>query len=301
MSLLRKRLVFVSGKGGVGKSTVAAALGLAAAGRGLRTLLVEVGGQQRMSGLFDAAGQVGHHRTPVHPNLDVCSVDARQALREYLEGQIKVRALAQRVIENRGFAYLAAATPGLREVATLGKVLTLLDETRHGRRLTDLAIVDAPATGHGAGFLAVPRTYMQVARMGPVHERARWIAGRVEDRDHTGVALVTTPDELPVTETLEAIADLERRDLPFDGVVVNAVYPPLFDAEEERLLADAQAHGSPLARAALRAAASRIGRTQDQREQLERLPQPLASLPFLFEARLDIAALGLLSRELARL
>jgi anion-transporting ArsA/GET3 family ATPase len=301
MSLLAKRLVFVSGKGGVGKSTVAAALGLAAAGRGLRTLLVEVGGRERMSGLFDAAGQVGHHRTPVHPNLDVCSVDAQQALREYLEGQIKVRAVAQRLIENRGFAYLAAATPGLREVATLGKVLNLLGETRHGRRLTDLAIVDAPATGHGAGFLAVPRTYMQIARMGPVHDRARWITGLVEDRSHTGVALVTTADELPVTETLETMEDLDRRGLPFDGVIVNAAYPPLFDAEEERLLAQTRADGPPAARAALRAAASRIGRTQDQREQLARLPEPLALLPFLFEARLDMAALGRLARELVEL
>src|SRR5437588_4983311 len=138
MSLYSRRLVIVSGKGGVGKSTVSAAMGMAAAGRGLRTLLIEVASQERMSLLFDQGEPIGYHVTPVYPGLDACSIDPQKAMEEYLVGQLKVRAMVELLADNRVFGHLTAATPGLRELITLVKIRQLLETGRH-----DLAVVDA--------------------------------------------------------------------------------------------------------------------------------------------------------------
>jgi anion-transporting ArsA/GET3 family ATPase len=288
MALLDRSVVIVSGKGGVGKSTVAAALGMAAAARGRRALLVEVASQERMSAMFAQSGPIGYHVTPVYPGLDAFSIDPQKALEEYLLSQVRIRLVYERLFENRAFTHLAAATPGLRELVTLAKVRELAESGRH-----DIVVVDAPATGHGLGFLKVPRTYMRVARTGPVHSRARWVAELVEDAERTAVVLVTTPEELPVGETLEAIADVRGHDLPLAGVIANAVYEPLFDAEDVEALRTLEADG--VGGAAVAAARSRLIRTGDQREQLDRVRPCLAELPFLFEATLDpeaIAALG---------
>ena len=187
MSLYSRRLVIVSGKGGVGKSTVSAAIGMASAGRGLRTLLIEVASQERMSLLFDQGGPIGYHATPVYPGLDAFSIDPQKALEEYLVSQLKVRAMVERLVANGAFGHVTAAAPGLRELVTLAKIRQLLDGGRH-----DLAVVDAPATGHGLGFLKVPRTFTRVARVGPVHARAAWVAEFLEDPARTAVVLVTT-------------------------------------------------------------------------------------------------------------
>jgi anion-transporting ArsA/GET3 family ATPase len=294
MSLYSRRLVIVSGKGGVGKSTVSAAIGMASAGRGLRTLLIEVASQERMSFLFDQGGPIGYHATPVYPGLDAFSIDPEKALEEYLVGQLKVRAMVERLVSNGAFGHVTAAAPGLRELVTLAKIRQLLERGRH-----DFVVVDAPATGHGLGFLKVPRTFTRVARVGPVHARATWVAELLEDPAQTAVVLVTTPEELPVTETLEAIADVAGHGVPLAGVIANAVYERLFDAADAEALAPLGGSGD--AAAAASAARARIARTADQAEQLERVRPCLAELPFLFAPRLDTTAVAGLGERLADL
>ncbi len=294
MSLFGKRLVIVSGKGGVGKSTVSAAIGMAAAGHGLRTLLIEVASQERMSLLFDQGGPIGYHATPVYPGLDAFSIDPQKALEEYLVSQLKVRAVVERLVENHAFGQITSAAPGLRELVTLAKIRQLLERGRH-----DFAVVDAPATGHGLGFLKVPRTFTRVARVGPVHARAMWVAELLEDPAQTAVVLVTTPEELPVSETLEAIADVDGQGVPLAGVVANAVFEPLFDAADAEALAPVRGGGA--AAAAASAARARIARTADQQEQLERVRPCLAELPFLFAPRLDTTAVAGMGERLAGL
>jgi anion-transporting ArsA/GET3 family ATPase len=294
MSLYSRRLVIVSGKGGVGKSTVSAAIGMAAAGHGLRTILIEVASQERMSLLFDQGGPIGYHATPVYPGLDAFSIDPQKALEEYLVSQLKVRAVVERLVENHAFGQVTAAAPGLRELVTLAKIRQLLERGRH-----DFAVVDAPATGHGLGFLKVPRTFTRVARVGPVHNRAMWVAELLEDPAQTAVVLVTTPEELPVSETLEAIADVDGQGVPLAGVIANAVFEPFFDPADAEALAPVRGGGD--AGAAASAARARISRTADQQEQLERVRPCLAELPFLFAPRLDTTAVAGLGERLAGL
>ena len=153
--LLDKRLVIVTGKGGVGKSTVALALGLAAAAEGRRTIVCEVSSQEHTSHVFHRA-KVGFHEVEMADNLWAISIDPDEAMREYVLLQLKVRAMRDLLFRSRIFTYLAAATPGLRELVTIGKLWEVAQPDRKVRkgRKYDLVIVDAPATGQGDGRLA---------------------------------------------------------------------------------------------------------------------------------------------------
>ena len=146
--LLDKRLVIVTGKGGVGKSTVALALGLAAAAEGRRTIVCEVSSQEHTSQVFHRA-EVGFHEVEMAENLWAISIDPDEAMREYVLLQLKVRAMRDLLFRSRIFTYLAAATPGLRELVTIGKIWEVAQPDRKVKkgRKYDLVIVDAPATG----------------------------------------------------------------------------------------------------------------------------------------------------------
>jgi anion-transporting ArsA/GET3 family ATPase len=304
-SLLDKRLVFVTGKGGVGKSTVSAALGVAAVRRGKRAIICEVAQQERMSRVFERQG-VGYHETEIAPNLFGFSIDPQRALEEYLLLQIKIRPLYELMFKNRIFTYFAAATPGLRELVTVGKVWELAQLDRRVKKgdKYDLVIVDAPATGHGLGLLRTPRTFGDIARVGPVKRQADNINDFITDPDLTGVCAVAWPEEMPVNETL----DLQRRldtelGMNLNRVFMNGIYPQLFSDEEagavrqryERELGNEGGNGIEMVRrAALRAAISEHTRATSHREQLSRLRkgtgQAVIELPFLFEPRLDMSA-----------
>ena len=296
--LLRKPLVVVTGKGGVGKSTVAAALGLAAARRGLRTIIAEVARRDDVSRVL---GGTGVHEDELAPGLHHISIDPEEAMEEYLVDQLPSRALADVLLSSRGFSYFAAATPGLRELLTVGKVWELAQEDRRtpGAAPYDLVILDAPATGHGVAVLSAPRTFADAALMGRIARQGRIIDAMLSDPAQTGVVAVARPEEMPVNETLELEAALpEAVGVKVDLVVANGLLPDRFDAAEVRAL-----EAAPPSRP-VRAALVAHARARAQRAQLARLRRraeaPVVTLPFVSAALLDAPAIEPLVRALER-
>lgn len=307
--LLDKQLVFVTGKGGVGKSTVAAALGLASAQRGRRTIVAELARRNDVSralGGRSAPARSGEE-VELAENLYWTTLDPEAALQEYLEDQLPLRALADLIGSSRLFAYLAAATPGLAELLTVGKVWELAQPQRRRQqdRPYDLVVVDAPATGHGLAFLAAPSTFVAVARVGPVARQGRIIADMLADPARTGVVAVATPSEMPVNEVGLLRRSLEETmGLALDRIIVNALHPRRFSSEESDAVNRALVGAPDDTAIALRAALAQHRRARDQRNQVQRLRRmtgmsPL-TLPFLFSPALGLAEIGELARRLER-
>src|SRR5688572_16936695 len=277
--LLDKRLVFVTGKGGVGKSTVALALGLAAADRGKRTIVCEVGSQEHASRVLHRA-EIGFHEVELEDNLWSISIDPDESMREYLLLQLKVRAMGDLLTRSRIFTYLAAATPGLKELVTIGKIWELAQPDRRVKkgREYDLVIVDSPATGHGIGFLETPRTFANIARVGPIRAQAKELDRFVTDHQTTGVAIVSIPEEMPVNES--AVLERSLRDdvgVAVDRVYMNAMYPERFDKGDASALESALERAEGPARAAVNAALSQHRRALTQRDQLQRLKKAVTT------------------------
>jgi anion-transporting ArsA/GET3 family ATPase len=301
-ALLDKRLVVVTGKGGVGRTTVAAALGLLSARRGRRTVVCEVAQQDRLPALFGTAGEE-HSEIELAPGLFSVSLQPERAMHEWLRHQLKSGALAGLLGGSRLFSYLTAAAPGVAELVTIGKVWDLAQPSRRtGGTTFDTVVMDSPATGHGLALLGAPRTYANIARVGPIARQAGQIDGFLRDRAATGVVAVALPEEMPVSETL----DLERRldeqlGLEIDHAVLNGLLPQRFKASEVRRLQEADSSGA--AAAAVQAALAEHAWARGQREQLGRLRAeiraPVAELPYLFEPDLGRAELELLADRLA--
>jgi anion-transporting ArsA/GET3 family ATPase len=300
--LLDKQLIIVTGKGGVGKSTVALAIGMAAAEAGKRTILCEVSAQEGLSRVFHRA-EVGFNEVQMADNLWAISIDPDESMREYVLLQLKVRAARDLLFRSKMFNYLAAATPGLRELVTIGKIweLSQADRKVKSGRKYDVVVVDAPATGHGVGFLQTPRTFANVARVGPIAAQAETLDAFITNQKRTGVAIVALPEEMPVNETAMLERDLtEKVGASVDRIYMNGLYPERFDeADAERIDAAAEETDGEV-RVALLEALSERRRERCQHEQLTRLNEltnaPVTTLPFLFKPELGVEQV----RELAR-
>ncbi|HLW95729.1 MAG TPA: ArsA-related P-loop ATPase [Solirubrobacteraceae bacterium] len=299
--MLDRRLVFLLGKGGVGRSTLAAALGLLGARDGRRTAVVEVSGRGDVPRLFGVAGRVGVEME-LSAGLWTLDVDPRVALEEYLVDQLPLRTLAEVVGSSNAFGYVAAATPGLRELLTMGKVWELAQPQRRspGTQPYDLVVVDAPATGHGLALLAAPRTFADAAGRGPIARQGAMIAETLEDRSQTAVLAVATAEPAAVDEALELRAALDGR---LGAVLVNALGAERYSGEDRIALEQALARPDldAASRAALTTAVADAHAARRWRSELARLDAQTLELPDLGPAPVSRAGLELLADRLAAL
>lgn len=309
-SPLQRELLVVTGKGGVGKTTLASALGLLASERGLRTIVVEVGEQARLPALFGLSEPEPGVETQLEEGLSSLTIDPDLALMEWLQalgGRISGRVLAS----SSTFQYFAAAAPGAKELISMVKIweLTRGRRWRGRRRGYDLVVLDAPATGHALGMLGSPGTFGRIARVGPIASQAEYVRALLEDPARSGYFAVAQGTEMAITETLELqdkLRDQHGREL--DAVVVNGVLPQRFDASELGRLAPleddlARAAEATLRRSALLAARAVSERAHFQRNQLARLRRrdfPVIAVPFQFTAELDLPSVRRISAHLRR-
>ncbi len=298
-------VIIVAGKGGVGKTAVAAALALASSSVGLRTLIVEVEGKSGLASLFNSAQLSYGEIQLIEPSLEVGEVMARtvlpeDALLDYLKDH-GLKRISGRLVATGALDVVATAVPGISDILVLGKIKQL---ERSGQ--FDLIIVDAPAAGHAITFLRSASGLEDAVKVGPINSQAKDVLGLLNDPTRCRVLLVTAPEETPVNELIETAYSLEDEvGVSLGPVVVNGVLAELPGLQANPIEAAAQAgielqesEAQNLADAAL----FRLQRTALQRAQLDRMAQelPLAQLllPYVFTSELGPDGLAQLSNSL---
>ncbi|MDA8275280.1 MAG: AAA family ATPase [Actinomycetota bacterium] len=226
--LLDLELVFVTGKGGVGKTTVATALAVLAAQHHRRVLLCEVDAKGDVAG-YTETSPAGFEPAEVLPGLSAMSMDTEASLREYLKLQLRIPVVGRIGPLAKAFDFVATAAPGVREILTVGKFCYEVRERHY-----DMVVVDAPATGHVVGQLAAPQGINDLVKVGLIRSQTDWMLDILSDPERTGLVAVCTPEEMPVNETIELAARVrDETTVRLDTVVVNRVLPELFGRSEE--------------------------------------------------------------------
>lgn len=276
MSLLDRRFLVVTGKGGTGKTTIAAALARLAAQRGKRVLLCELDATNDIAEPF-GANSVGYEPTEFEPNVFVMAMDTEKAMQEYVHLNLKMPFAFGLGPFARALDFVANAAPGVREILTMGKLCWDVKRENY-----DLVIADAPSTGHVVSQLDSPNSVGELITVGPLVNQTAWMREMLRDPQRTGVVIVATPEEMPVQETLDLIDRIdERTQTPIGAVVMNRVFPELFSVDEARVFESLQPN-SEIATDAKNAGLLAVAIRTQQASQIDVLQSSLRSVPMVF-------------------
>jgi len=311
--LLSKRLVFVSGKGGVGKSSLTATLGWISARQNKRTLLVELDTIGAIPRIFGRSEVPGYQETGLVPGISCLHVDGKSGLEEYLQMVTKSSRLLQKVFQSPIYQYFVNIAPGLKELMAVGKLWHLEQRTDPvtGVPAYDLILVDTPATGHTISYLQMPMTAAATVKRGLVKREAQKVVDLLRDPERSAFCIASTLAEMPVSEAIELYRTVaDQLQLPVACVFVNQVFPDFLDGPDleafitwrTAILDGRDASSNTLAvceRAMVAAADSWRRRREAQELQRERLrqgmPCPLIELPFVHQAESSFERIQLLA------
>jgi anion-transporting ArsA/GET3 family ATPase len=308
LDLFEKRLLVVTGKGGVGKSVVAAALAHLASRQGKNVLLVEMDTEDRLGDLFETT-PIRDKIVPVRENVSGVALSPRTVMGDFFRSHVKVKAVYGPILDSRLFNYFFDAAPALRELVCMGKLWRLVEEKSWWSQKPkwDLVVFDAPATGHGLGLLGVPESASHIL-LGAMKASALKIRDMLRDPAITALNIVTLPEEMPVNEAVMLYRGArDELRMPFGCLFLNSVFPERFSASEARELAaragdDALAlgtraafgpDGGPAAAALLDATRFEVERgalsTRYRKEVRDRIDLPAIEIPYLHTERFGFA------------
>lgn len=270
------QLLIISGKGGVGKSTITTALGLALCSMGKRVLMVGVRGEEKIAEILQTE-PVGYHEKSLFPDLYAISISGEDTVREYLKIRLKVKMAFETILKNPLYRYLIEAIPGLMDLFSLGKVWDIhyYGNDREKRWFYDYIILDSPPSGQGIPFLKVPQTVISALRIGPVVMEAKKIQDLLSDQGKTRLIIVTVPEEMAVNEAIEYWERArDELSIKLGPVIINQTFPDLFsEGEKEWVLTHADP--PPALSDLITLARARIRRRENQRFEINRLKEKL--------------------------
>ncbi len=287
LNLYEKRLVLFSGKGGVGKTTIATAFAMSCAQRGMKTLLMQINAKDRIGEIFDR-NPIGEELVELGPNLFCVNSTPASALREYALMTLKIKIIYRAVFENKIVQSFLNAIPGISELVLLGKAYYHAAVEKKGGELKwDIVVVDAPATGHGIFLLKIPSVVTSIIDSGHMFEEAERMKELLEDSNMTSINIVTLLEDLPINESQMLLESLGELNISVDYIFMNRVLENPFSADEGNILEGDSAKADSITDSLLLAARFRKSRLDLQNKYLDLLKEKIKrrriSIPYFFE------------------